>query len=94
MSIVGPRPHALAMKADGRHLYHEAVKDYAYRHRIKPGLTGWAQVNGLRGEIDGLEKARRRVAYDLAYIDGWSIWLDLYIIFRTVKVVCAAADAY
>jgi Undecaprenyl-phosphate glucose phosphotransferase len=94
MSIVGPRPHALAMKADGRQLYHEAVKDYAYRHRIKPGLTGWAQVNGLRGEIDGLEKARQRVAYDLHYIENWSIWLDLYIMFRTVKVVLAMKDAF
>jgi Undecaprenyl-phosphate glucose phosphotransferase len=94
MSIVGPRPHALTMKADGRQLYYEAVKDYLYRHRIKPGLTGWAQVNGLRGEIDDLEKAKLRVAYDLYYIEQWSIWLDLYIICRTLRAVCVTKDAY
>jgi len=76
MSLVGPRPHAIAMKAGDR-LYHEAVDIYFHRHKVKPGITGWAQVNGLRGEIDSLDKARQRVTYDLEYIERWSIWLDL-----------------
>jgi lipopolysaccharide/colanic/teichoic acid biosynthesis glycosyltransferase len=75
MSLVGPRPHVMAMKA-GERLYHEAVGDYFHRHRVRPGMTGWAQVHGLRGEIDTPEKAQARVAYDLWYIDHWSIWLD------------------
>ncbi len=75
MSIVGPRPHVVAMRA-GDKLYYEAVGDYFARHRVKPGITGWAQVHGLRGEIGDLLQARERVAYDLEYIDNWSIWLD------------------
>ena len=93
MAIVGPRPHALTMKA-GNRLYHEAVKDYLHRHRVKPGLTGWAQVNGLRGEIDSVERAKKRVAYDLRYIENWSLWLDLYIIAKTLKVVLSRSEAY
>jgi len=83
MSIVGPRPHAISAKAAGT-LYDEAVRDYAARHRVKPGITGWAQVNGWRGETETLEQIRQRVEHDLAYIDNWSLRLDLTIIFRTV----------
>ncbi|MGP9497509.1 undecaprenyl-phosphate glucose phosphotransferase [Halomonas sp. AOP43-D1-4] len=80
MSIVGPRPHALAHNE----YYKELVESYMRRHKVKPGITGWAQVNGLRGETDTLEKMQRRVEYDLWYVDNWSIWLDLKIIFMTV----------
>jgi Undecaprenyl-phosphate glucose phosphotransferase len=83
MSIVGPRPHALAAKA-GSILYQEAVKYYDARHRVKPGITGWAQVNGWRGETDTVEQIVKRVEYDLYYIEHWSILLDLRIILRTI----------
>lgn len=91
MSLVGPRPHAVAMMA-GDQFYHEAVEEYPHRHRVKPGITGWAQVNGSRGEIDGLAKARERVRLDLHYIDHWSLWLDIKILFKTVLLlVCKSA---
>jgi len=93
MSLVGPRPHALGMKA-GERLYHDAVSDYFQRHRVRPGMTGWAQVNGLRGEIDSLEKARRRVALDLYYIDHCSLWLDLKILLKTMVVMFRRENAY
>ncbi len=83
MSIVGPRPHALSAKAAGK-LYDEAVHDYAARHRVKPGITGWAQVNGWRGETETLEQIRKRVEHDLIYIDNWSLWFDVKIIFMTI----------
>jgi lipopolysaccharide/colanic/teichoic acid biosynthesis glycosyltransferase len=82
MSIVGPRPHALQAKAAG-HLYSEVVPRYAARHRVKPGITGWAQINGWRGETDTVEKIQRRVELDLHYIGNWSLWFDFYIIART-----------
>ena len=82
MSIVGPRPHAVSTKAEGR-LFEEVVERYAARHRVKPGITGWAQVNGWRGETDTVEKIQKRVEYDLYYIDNWSVWLDFVIILRT-----------
>jgi Undecaprenyl-phosphate glucose phosphotransferase len=93
MSLVGPRPHAVAMRA-GDELYHNAVAEYFQRHRVRPGITGWAQVNGLRGEIDTLEKAHRRVAYDLYYIDHWSLWLDIKILFMTIKILFTRQNAY
>ena len=80
MSIVGPRPHALAHNE----YYKDLVESYMQRHKVKPGITGWAQVNGLRGETDTLEKMERRVQYDLWYIDNWSLWLDLKIIAMTL----------
>jgi Undecaprenyl-phosphate glucose phosphotransferase len=83
MSIVGPRPHALSAKA-GTLLYHDAVRYYDARHRVKPGITGWAQVNGWRGETDTVEQIKKRVEHDLYYIDNWSILLDLRIILRTI----------
>jgi lipopolysaccharide/colanic/teichoic acid biosynthesis glycosyltransferase len=83
MSIVGPRPHALAAKAGGL-LYREAVKYYDARHRMKPGITGWAQVNGWRGETRTVEEIHQRVAHDLYYINNWSVLLDLKIIAWTV----------
>jgi lipopolysaccharide/colanic/teichoic acid biosynthesis glycosyltransferase len=89
MSLVGPRPHAVAMKAGDR-LYGEAVERYLHRHRVKPGITGWAHVSGLRGEVDTLEKAHARVAHDLYYIEHWSPWLDLKILLKTVGNSCLA----
>ena len=80
MSLVGPRPHALSHDHD----YERRISLYARRHNVKPGITGWAQINGYRGEIDSDEKIRKRVEYDLFYIDNWSLWLDLKIIARTL----------
>jgi Undecaprenyl-phosphate glucose phosphotransferase len=83
MSIVGPRPHALSAKA-GTLLYQEAVKHYDARHRMRPGITGWAQINGWRGETETLEQIRKRVEHDLYYIEHWSVAFDLRIILRTI----------
>jgi putative colanic acid biosynthesis UDP-glucose lipid carrier transferase len=80
MSIVGPRPHALAHNE----YYKDVVESYMKRHKVKPGITGWAQVNGLRGGTEDIEKMRLRVEHDLWYIDNWSLWLDLRIIALTV----------
>jgi Undecaprenyl-phosphate glucose phosphotransferase len=93
MSIVGPRAHAIDMKIADQ-LYYDAVQSYAARHRVKPGITGLAQVSGLRGEINTLEKARRRIEYDLEYIENWSIWIDLWIIVKTIIQVPFDKDAY
>jgi len=82
MSIVGPRPHATMMMV-GDDYYFEAVRGYAARHRVKPGITGLAQVRGLRGEINTIERAMRRVEYDFYYIENWSLLLDLRIILET-----------
>ncbi|WP_431266729.1 exopolysaccharide biosynthesis polyprenyl glycosylphosphotransferase [Dankookia sp. P2] len=83
MSLVGPRPHPLHMRV-GDQYYFEAVERYRARHLVKPGITGWAQINGSRGEIDTFEKAHRRVTLDLWYLNHWSLGLDLRILFRTV----------
>jgi Undecaprenyl-phosphate glucose phosphotransferase len=80
MSIVGPRPHAVAHNDK----YKVLVDDYMLRHRVKPGITGWAQINGYRGETDTLDKMQKRVEYDLYYIEHWSLWLDLKIIMMTM----------
>lgn len=90
MSIVGPRPHALAHNE----YYKDLVESYMQRHKVKPGITGWAQVNGYRGETDTLEKMQKRVEYDLWYIDNWSLWLDLKIIFLTVFKGFVGKNAY
>jgi putative colanic acid biosynthesis UDP-glucose lipid carrier transferase len=90
MSIVGPRPHAVAHNEEYRRL----IKAYMVRHKVKPGITGWAQVNGYRGETDTLDKMKARVEYDLAYLRNWSLGLDLQIIARTVKLVFFDRKAY
>lgn len=90
MSIVGPRPHALAHNE----FYKDLVESYMQRHKVKPGITGWAQVNGYRGETDTLDKMQKRVEYDLWYIDNWSLWLDLKIIFKTVFRGFRGENAY
>jgi Undecaprenyl-phosphate glucose phosphotransferase len=93
MSVVGPRPHALSTKAEGQ-LFEDAVATYMARHRVKPGITGWAQVNGWRGETDTLEKIAKRVEHDLYYIGNWSPALDLFILVRTVGAVFKNENAY
>ena len=90
MSVVGPRPHAVAHNES----YRKLIKSYMIRHKVKPGITGWAQVNGLRGETDTLEKMRARIEYDLAYLRNWSLRLDLQIVLRTVYVVLRKQNAY
>ncbi len=90
MSLVGPRPHALAHNDQ----YSALIDGYLGRHRVQPGITGWAQVNGLRGETDTLDKMQRRVEHDLAYIDGWSLFLDLRILFLTVFLTLFDRNAY
>jgi polysaccharide biosynthesis protein PslA len=93
MSLVGPRPHALATSAEGQSL-DMIVEEYAARHRVKPGITGWAQVNGARGELTSREQVQRRVNYDLHYIDNWSVLFDLKIILMTAVRVLYDPDAY
>jgi Undecaprenyl-phosphate glucose phosphotransferase len=83
MSLVGPRPHPPNTKADDK-LFSDVVAKYAFRHRVKPGITGWAQVNGWRGETRTVEQIENRVACDLAYIENWSIWFDLRIMVLTI----------
>jgi putative colanic acid biosysnthesis UDP-glucose lipid carrier transferase len=83
MSLVGPRPHAVAHNE----LYRKLIKGYMMRHKVKPGITGWAQVNGLRGETDTLEKMETRIEYDLDYLRHWSLMLDLQIITRTLWII-------
>ena len=90
MSIVGPRPHAVAHNEQ----YRQMIKAYMVRHKVKPGITGWAQVNGHRGETDTVEKMQARVEYDLEYLRNWSLGLDLQIIARTVKLVFFDHNAY
>ena len=93
MSLVGPRPHATQAKA-GHDLYENVVQGYFARHRVKPGVTGWAQVNGWRGETDTKDKIERRVECDLYYIDHWSVGFDLYIIALTPFSLISAKNAY
>ena len=93
MSMVGPRPHAKSTKAAGV-LFEEAVTNYSARHRVKPGITGWAQVNGFRGETDTLYKIEKRIEYDLEYIEKWSVLFDIYIILKTIPSVILSKEAY
>ncbi len=93
MSMVGPRPHATKAKAAGRY-YHDVVSEYAHRHKVKPGITGWAQIQGWRGETDTEEKIIKRVEHDLYYIDNWSLGFDLYILAKTFLAVFRSENAY
>ncbi len=93
MSLVGPRPHAPSTRAAGR-LFHEVVQTYAARHKVKPGITGWAQVCGWRGETDTEEKLVKRQEHDLYYIENWSVPFDLYILVRTVFSVLFPKNAF
>ncbi len=91
--VVPHAPYATATKAADI-LFEEAVKEYTARHRVKPGITGLAQINGYRGETDTLEKIEKRVEFDLEYIENWSVWFDLYILFRTAPAVLFTREAY
>ena len=90
MSIVGPRPHAVAHNEE----YRKKVEFYMFRHKAKPGITGWAQINGWRGETDTLNKMEKRVEFDLHYIKHWSLWFDIKIIFMTIFKGFKNANAY
>ncbi|MGH6679027.1 MAG: undecaprenyl-phosphate glucose phosphotransferase, partial [Bradyrhizobium sp.] len=94
LSIVGPRPHAVQGKLESR-LFDEAVDGYFARHRVKPGITGWAQINGWRGEIDNEEKIQKRVEFDLYYIENWSVLFDFYILMKTpIALMTRNENAY
>jgi len=83
MSMVGPRPHAVAHNTD----YDKRIHAYMTRHRIKPGITGLAQINGYRGETDTLDKMKQRVEFDMRYINNWSFWLDIEILLKTIPAL-------
>jgi putative colanic acid biosynthesis UDP-glucose lipid carrier transferase len=89
MSVVGPRPHAVAHNEQ----YRKVIKGYMVRHKVRPGITGWAQVNGYRGETETIEKMQGRVEYDLDYLRNWSLRLDLYIILKTALIVFRGQDS-
>jgi len=90
MSVVGPRPHAIAHNE----MYRKVIRGYMIRHKVKPGITGLAQVNGLRGETSSLDKMQMRIEYDLAYLRNWSLLLDLTIVLRTIVVVLGRQNAH
>ena len=90
MSVVGPRPHAVAHNEQYRNLIH----GYMLRHKVRPGITGWAQVNGWRGETDTLDKMVKRVEYDLDYIRNWSLWFDFKILWLTLWKGFMGKNAY
>ena len=90
MSVVGPRPHAVAHNE----LYRKLIRGYMIRHKVRPGITGLAQVNGYRGETETVEKMKARIDYDLAYLRSWSVLLDLQIVLKTVVVVLRKQNAY
>ena len=90
MSLVGPRPHAIAHETH----FEKAASNYVFRRRVKPGLTGWAQVNGCRGPTPDISVIERRVEHDLWYADNWSLWLDLVILLRTPFEVLRARNAF
>jgi Undecaprenyl-phosphate glucose phosphotransferase len=93
LSLVGPRPHAVSGQTRDK-LYHEVVEGYFARHRVKPGVTGWAQINGWRGEVDTDEKIKSRTEYDLFYIENWSLWFDLKILLLTPIRLLNSDNAY
>src|SRR5580700_2657328 len=94
LSLVGPRPHAVQGKLQSR-LFDEAVDGYFARHRVKPGISGWAQINGWRGEIDNEEKIQKRVEFDLYYIENWSVLFDLFILLKTpLALMTESENAY
>jgi lipopolysaccharide/colanic/teichoic acid biosynthesis glycosyltransferase len=90
MSLVGPRPHAVAHNSE----YERRIQIYAHRHKVKPGITGLAQINGLRGETDTLDKMMRRVEHDLLYIENWSLFADLRILVMTLFSLRSYRNAY
>ena len=94
LSLVGPRPHVLAAVSSRQESFEAIVEGYAARHKVRPGITGWAQIHGWRGEIDDPLALRRRVEHDLHYIENWSIWLDLRILAATPLRLLDTRNAY
>lgn len=90
MSLIGPRPHALAHDS----YFEKILGDYAFRHHVKPGITGWAQCNGARGATPSVEHISERVKLDLWYINNWSLWLDIQILIKTAFEVLRKRNAY
>jgi putative colanic acid biosynthesis UDP-glucose lipid carrier transferase len=90
MSVVGPRPHAV----EHNHEYMQRINSYMLRHKVKPGITGWAQINGYRGETETDYKMAARVEFDLYYIENWSLWLDLKIVIKTIPLGFFHKNAY
>jgi putative colanic acid biosynthesis UDP-glucose lipid carrier transferase len=90
MSLVGPRPHAVAHNEH----YRKLIDGYMFRHKVRPGITGWAQVNGLRGETETIDKMRQRVEHDLDYLRHWTLWMDLKIVCKTIRLVFGDSKAY
>jgi putative colanic acid biosynthesis UDP-glucose lipid carrier transferase len=90
MSLVGPRPHAVSHNEE----YRKVIDGYMRRHKVRPGITGWAQVNGCRGETETVDKMQRRVEYDLEYLRNWSLRLDVAILLRTVRLIWRDRNAY
>ena len=90
MSFVGPRPHAVVHNE----IYRKLISGYMIRHKVRPGMTGWAQVHGLRGETTTVEQMRLRAQYDLDYLRHWSLWLDLKILARTALIVLHGRNAH
>jgi len=90
MSLVGPRPHATAHNEE----YRRIIQGYMLRHKVKPGMTGLAQVHGCRGETETVEKMQKRVDWDLQYIREWSLWMDIKILLQTIFVVLKGENAY
>jgi exopolysaccharide biosynthesis polyprenyl glycosylphosphotransferase len=93
MSLVGPRPHATGMQIDGR-LCHEILREYAQRNRVKPGITGWAQVSGFRGAVEDATILGERIKHDIYYIDNWSLWFDIEILLKTLPEMLFSKSAY
>jgi putative colanic acid biosynthesis UDP-glucose lipid carrier transferase len=90
MSFIGPRPHAVAHNE----LYRKLISGYMIRHKVRPGISGWAQIHGLRGETTNVEQMRLRVQYDLEYLRHWSMWLDVKILLKTAVIVLRGRNAY
>jgi putative colanic acid biosynthesis UDP-glucose lipid carrier transferase len=90
MSLVGPRPHAV----EHNEHYSALIRGYEARHKVKPGITGWAQIKGFRGETDSVDKMRKRVEHDIYYIENWSLMLDLKILVATAFVAWTSRNAY
>jgi lipopolysaccharide/colanic/teichoic acid biosynthesis glycosyltransferase len=90
MSLIGPRPHAVSQDDT----FASMLEDYTFRRLVKPGLTGWAQVNGLRGGTPTTELISRRVTFDIWYVNNWSLWLDIFILMRTTLEVVRSRNAY
>jgi polysaccharide biosynthesis protein PslA len=93
LSLVGPRPHAVSMRVKQRR-NEDIVPDYALRHHVKPGITGWAQVNGYHGPVETEKALHERVAYDIDYINNWSLWFDIRILLRTLIIAFGKRHAY